>query len=66
MRNLWHLVENKLNDEILICPDSLLSSPAVAEFAKAPWDVNDDGVIDILDLVVVGQHFGEVAEAPEE
>ena len=24
------------------------------------WDVNDDGSVDILDLVLVGQHFGEL------
>ena len=30
-----------------------LVSPAVVEFAKAPWDVNGDGQIDILDLVLV-------------
>lgn len=24
-----------------------------------PWDVNSDGIVDILDLVFVGQHFGE-------
>ena len=44
-----------------------LVSPAVVEFAKAPWDVNGDGQIDILDLVLVGQHFGEEnVKAPEE
>ncbi|MBM3241061.1 hypothetical protein FJZ31_32660 [Candidatus Poribacteria bacterium] len=24
-----------------------------------PWDVNSDGIVDISDLVIVGQHFGE-------
>ena len=43
-----------------------LVSPAVVEFAKAPWDVNGDGQIDILDLVLVGQHIGETVKAPEE
>jgi len=43
-----------------------LVSPAVVEFAKAPWDVNGDGQIDILDLVLVGQHIGENVKAPEE
>ena len=23
------------------------------------WDVNEDGVVDISDLVLVGRHFGE-------
>jgi hypothetical protein len=25
----------------------------------APWDVNQDGIVDISDLVIVGKHFGE-------
>jgi AmmeMemoRadiSam system protein B/AmmeMemoRadiSam system protein A len=29
------------------------------EFPPLIWDINSDGIIDILDLVVVGQHFGE-------
>lgn len=24
-----------------------------------PWDINSDGIVDISDLVIVGQHFGE-------
>jgi hypothetical protein len=27
-----------------------------------PWDVNNDGVVDIGDLVLVGKHFGETGE----
>ncbi|HIE28892.1 TPA: hypothetical protein EYP66_16580, partial [Candidatus Poribacteria bacterium] len=30
-----------------------------AEKRYPAWDVNDDGVVDILDLVLVGKHFGE-------
>jgi len=26
---------------------------------SSPWDVNNDGVVDISDLVLVGKHFGE-------
>jgi len=28
------------------------------EIVTHPWDVNDDGVVDIFDLIIVGQHFG--------
>ena len=34
----------------------------VTEFP--PWDVNRDGVVNIIDLVLVGQHFGEDITAP--
>lgn len=27
-----------------------------------PWDVNNDGVVDIADLALVGSHFGETGE----
>ena len=29
-----------------------------------PWDVNDDGQVDLSDLVLVGQHFGETIKEP--
>jgi len=28
-----------------------------------PWDVNEDGKVDILDLVLVGRYFGESSPA---
>lgn len=31
-----------------------------------PWDVNRDGVVNIIDLVLVGQYFGEDITAPVE
>ena len=34
----------------------------VTEFP--PWDVNRDGVVNIIDLVLVGQYFGEDITAP--
>lgn len=41
-----------------LIPAALLSgSISVTEFP--PWDVNNDGRVDILDLVVVSRHFGE-------
>ena len=40
-------------------------SPVLAEgIHENPWDVNEDGRVDILDLVLVGWHFGEVIEEP--
>ena len=33
------------------------------QFAEEPWDVNNDGKIDILDLVMVAQHLGEEVQA---
>ena len=43
-----------------------LSTQAVRQFAQAPWDVNNDGKIDIFDLMMVAQHFGEDVEAPNQ
>lgn len=31
-----------------------------------PWDVNRDGVINIIDIVLVGQDFGEIMVMPQE
>ena len=40
-------------------------SPALVEgIHENPWDVNEDGQVDISDLVLVGRHFGEVIEEP--
>lgn len=41
---------------------ALLNSQAGRQFAEAPWDVNNDGKIDVLDLMMVAQHFGEEVE----
>jgi len=30
------------------------------KYVSTPWDVNDDNIVDISDLVIVGSHFGEV------
>ena len=40
-----------------------LNSEVGRQFADAPWDVNNDGKIDIYDLMVVSRHFGEDVEA---
>ncbi|MBM3239322.1 hypothetical protein FJZ31_23765 [Candidatus Poribacteria bacterium] len=31
---------------------------------ESPWDVNDDGQVDIIDLVLVGRHLGETIKEP--
>ena len=31
---------------------------------NAPWDVNGDGIVDIRDIVIVGQHFGQTTSPP--
>ncbi len=41
---------------------AFLNTQAGRQFAEAPWDVNQDGKIDVLDLMMVAQHFGEDIE----
>ncbi|MCZ6677664.1 MAG: SIMPL domain-containing protein [Candidatus Poribacteria bacterium] len=44
----------------------LLNTQAGRQFAEAPWDTNKDGAIDVLDLILVAQHFGEDVEEPSQ
>ena len=36
---------------------------AVQVVEYPPWDVNEDGCVNVLDLILVGQHFGETGPA---
>ena len=36
------------------------TAPNLEEYLDAPWDVNGDGIVDILDMIIVAEHFGEV------
>jgi len=44
--------------EVTISGNSVSAEVTVIEPIH-PWDVNQDGQIDILDIVIVGRHFGE-------
>jgi hypothetical protein len=37
----------------------MVGSKIMTRKKATPWDVNDDGQVDIGDLVLVGLHFGE-------
>ena len=41
---------------------TLIRQSPVVEVYLHPWDVNDDGIVNIVDLTIVGSNFGEVIE----
>ena len=45
-------------------PAKIIGSKIMPSKKLTPWDVNDDGQVDINDLVLVERHFGEKIEAP--
>ncbi len=42
---------------------SVSGASVIVQESQAPWDTNGDGRVDIVDLVLVGQHFGETIAA---
>lgn len=61
-----------LDDELIISGSAGAQFPVIIENAevlepppKTPWDVNNDGSVNILDLTFVASHFGEANPPPE-
>jgi len=50
-----------LSSKVIVCSNSACYrvQESQVETAPPPWDVNQDYIIDIFDLVTVGRHFGE-------
>jgi hypothetical protein len=49
----------KRNFEFLKPTELLLYEIELSSLTTTPWDLNWDGVVDILDVVMVATHFGE-------
>lgn len=47
-----------------ILPARIIPGEVVINICNAIWDVNHDGITDIRDIVIVGQHFGERPSPP--
>jgi len=45
-------------------PEKMVGSKIMPRKKVTPWDVNDDGQVDVGDLVLVGRHFGETIKEP--
>jgi len=45
-------------------PAKMVGSKIMPRQKLTPWDVNNDGQVDISDLVLVERHFGEKIEVP--
>jgi hypothetical protein len=45
-------------------PEKMVGSKILPRKKVTPWDVNDDGQVDIGDLVLVGLHFGKTIKEP--
>lgn len=62
-----------LEDELIVSGFAGVKFPVIIENAeilepppkKTPWDVNNDGKVNILDLTFVASHFGEDNPPPE-
>jgi hypothetical protein len=40
-------------------PVAITVNDGSVTISTAPWDVNGDGFVNVLDMISVGQHFGE-------
>ena len=59
----------RLQDVKMSSPDAepipiTVLSASITVAAYLAWDVNKDGEVDILDIVLVGQHFGQAIATP--
>lgn len=58
--SIWMMNSDGSNSTLYKSPSSLYSLSVSYSLPKTcPWDVNQDSIVDILDLVIVGKHFGE-------
>ena len=52
-------------EQELISNCKIIPGNVVVEL-RTPWDINQDGVVDVYDLVILAQHFGEQIVEPIE
>ena len=63
--------EIKVDEMTLVDPNGktieicrIINANVIVEEPLHPWDVNGDGIVNVLDLVFVGQHLGEEITEP--
>jgi len=63
-------IGQKLQWKAVLATTKPKATPVLREISfdaqSPPWDVDKDGIVDIIDLVLVGTHFGERITTPPE
>ena len=59
---MWKRISIAVVVIALLVVGYVFTNPQLEPSLYPRWDVNEDGIVDIADLVLVSQHFGEVTE----
>lgn len=59
---MWKRISIAVVIIALLIGGYVFTNPQLETSLYPRWDVNEDGIVDIADLAIVSQHFGEVTE----
>ena len=59
---MWKRISLAVVIIALLIGGYVFTNPQLETSLSPRWDVNSDGIVDIADLAIVSQHFGEVTE----